>query len=119
LQLKQSRLAHLDVAVEACIRNGLCTIIDLRVLPGWRNNEWHCDNPTHHAGLWGQAQFEGRVINIWRQVAEPYGGNPWAAGYEPMNEPGDPSGEHVRRYFPRLLKAIRDIDLQLYSVPEG
>ncbi len=109
-QLKESGLARLDMAVEACARNGLYTIIDLHVLPGWQNNEWHCDNPTHHAGFWGQVQFEDRVINIWRGLAARYKDNAWVAGYEPMNEPGDPTGEPVRRYFPRLLREIREVD---------
>ena len=110
LRLKESGLARLDMAVEACARNGLYTIIDLHVLPGWQNNEWHCDNPTHHAGFWGHPEFEDRVLNIWKTLAARYQGNPWVAGYEPMNEPADPTGDHVARFFPRLLSTIRAVD---------
>ena len=109
-QLRESGFARLDSAVEACSRHGLYTIIDLHVLPGLQNNEWHCDNPTHHAGFWGHPHFEERVLNLWRALAARYRGNPWVAGYEPINEPGDPTGEHVARFFPRLLKAIRQVD---------
>lgn len=109
-QLKEEGLRHLDRAVEACARHGLYTIIDLHVLPGRQNSEWHCDNPTHHAGFWGHPHFEDRVLHIWRAIAARYKGNPWVAGYEPMNEPGDPTGEHVRAFFPRLNRAIREVD---------
>lgn len=109
-ELKEEGFARLDSAVQACAANGLYTIIDLHVLPGLQNNEWHCDNPTHHAGFWGHPHFEDRTINIWRELASRYRDNPWVAGYEPINEPGDPAGRHVARFFPRLLAAIRDVD---------
>lgn len=109
-ELKESGFARLDSAVATCSRHGLYTIIDLHVLPGSQNNEWHCDNPTHHAGFWGHPHFEERVLNMWRALATRYRGNPQVAGYEPINEPGDPTGEHVARFFPQLLKAIREID---------
>ena len=109
-ELKEAAFATLERAVEANARHGLYTILDLHVLPGRQNNEWHCDNPTHHAGFWGQPHFYDRVINIWRAIAERFKGNPWVAGYEPMNEPGDPTGEHVRAFFPRLNRAIREVD---------
>jgi endoglucanase len=109
-QLKESGFARLDGAVEACSRHGLYTIIDLHVLPGSQNNEWHCDNPTHHAGFWGHPHFEERVLNMWRALATRFRGNPMVAGYEPINEPGDPTGEHVARFFPQLLKVIREVD---------
>ena len=108
--LKESGLARLDMAVDACARNGLYTILDLHVLPGCQNNEWHCDNPTHHAGFWGHPEFEDRVVNLWRALATRYRDNPWVAGYEPINEPGDPTGEQVGRFFPQLIRAIREVD---------
>jgi hypothetical protein len=109
-ELKESGFAQIDRVIDTCARQGLYTIIDLHVLPGLQNNEWHCDNPTHHAGFWGHPHFEDRVINIWRSIAKRYKGNPWVAGYEPMNEPGDPTGDEVRAFFPRLNRAIREVD---------
>lgn len=109
-ELKQSGLRRLDRAVEACARHGVYVIIDLHVLPGSQNNEWHCDNPTHHAGFWGHRHFEERVLHLWRELATRYRDHPWVAGYEPINEPGDPGCEHVARFFPELLGAIREVD---------
>jgi endoglucanase len=109
-ELKESGFRRLDFAIEALARHGVYTIIDLHVVPGSQNNEWHCDNPTHHAGFWGHPHFEERVLNLWRALAERYRDNPWVAGYEPLNEPGDPTGEHVGRFFPQLLRAIREVD---------
>jgi endoglucanase len=101
---------RIDRAISALAKNGVYTILDLHVLPGLQNNEWHCDNPTHHAGFWDHPHFHERVLNIWRALANRYRDNAWVAGYEPINEPGDPTGEVVERFFPQLLTAIREVD---------
>ncbi len=109
-ELKESGFAALDRAIDSCARLGLYTLIDLHVLPGSQNGFWHSDNATHRAGFWGHPHFEERVLNIWRAIAARYRSNPWVAGYEPLQEPGDPTGRHIARFFPKLLDAIRDID---------
>jgi len=109
-KLKESGFAALDRAIDSCARHGLRTLIDLHVIPGSQNGFWHSDNATHQAGFWGHPHFEDRVLNTWRAIADRYRSNPWVAGYEPLQEPGDPTGRHIVEFFPRLLDAIREID---------
>lgn len=109
-ELEESGFAALDRAIASCARQGLYTLIDLHVIPGSQNGFWHSDNATHRAGFWGHPHFEERVLNIWRALAARYRSNPWVAGYEPLQEPGDPTGRQIVRFFPRLLDAIREVD---------
>jgi len=87
-EVKEGGFKHLDRVIEACARNGVYTIIDLHALPGYQNQDWHSDNPTHHALFWRHKHFQDRTVNLWEAIAERYKGNPWVAGYNPMNEPG-------------------------------
>src|SRR5262245_8081957 len=109
-RLKESGFAALDRAIDSCSRHGLYALIDLHVIPGSQNGFWHSDNATHHAGFWGHPHFEERVLNIWRAIAARYRSNPWVAGYEPLQEPGDPTYRHICPFCPMLLDAIREVD---------
>jgi endoglucanase len=59
--VKEEGFKHLDRVIELCAEHGIYTIIDLHALPGYQNQHWHCDNPTHKALLWRHRHFqEGR-----------------------------------------------------------
>jgi len=109
-ELKEEGFRVLDRAIERCARHGLYTIIDLHALPGAQNQHWHSDNPTHWALFWAHRHFQDRVVNLWEELARRYRGNPWVAGYNPINEPGDVSGELVGPFYERLHEAVRAID---------
>src|SRR5919197_5990116 len=94
-ELKEEGFRLLDRAIERCARHGLYTIIDLHAMPGAQNQHWHSDNPTHWAFFWAQRQFQDRVVHLWEQIAEHYKGNPWVAGYNPINEPADAEGTAI------------------------
>lgn len=47
---------------------------------------------------------------LWEEIATRYKGNVWVAGYNPLNEPADPTGVGLAQYYERLHKAIRAID---------
>jgi endoglucanase len=111
-QLKESGFARLDRAVETCARHGLYTIIDLHALPGFQNQHWHSDNPTHQAFFWTHRHFQDRVVNLWEALADRYRDNPWVAGYNPINEPADPSGAVIGPFYDRLQRAVRAVDAQ-------
>lgn len=109
-EIKEEGFKHLDRVVELCARHEIYTIIDLHALPGYQNQHWHSDNPTHKSFLWKHKHFQDRTVNIWEAIAERYRGNPWVAGYNPINEPGDPTGEAIMPLYRRLHDAIRAID---------
>ena len=96
--------------VDACARHGIYTILDLHAVPGAQNQHWHSDNPTQWAHFWSQRQFQDRVVKLWEQLADRYRGNPWVAGYNPVNEPADAEGPRSGPSTERLEAAIRAVD---------
>lgn len=111
-ELKAEGFRRLDQVVSACAAHGIYTILDLHAVPGHQNQHWHSDNPTHWAHLWSQRQFQDRVVHLWQALAEHYRDEPWVAGYNPVNEPADPSGEVIGPFYARLERAIREVDSQ-------
>jgi aryl-phospho-beta-D-glucosidase BglC (GH1 family) len=109
-KIKEEGFKHLDRVVDLCARHEIYIIIDLHALPGYQSQHWHSDNSTHKALLWRHKHFQDRTVNIWEAIAEQYKGNPWVAGYNPINEPGDPTGEVIMPLYRRLCDAIRAID---------
>jgi Endoglucanase len=108
--LKPEGFALLDRVVGLCSDQGIYTILDLHAVPGSQNQNWHSDNPTHRALFWEHPHFQDRVVHLWEVLADHYRDNPWVAGYNPVNEPADPSGEVIGPFYKRLESAIRAID---------
>lgn len=109
-ELIDDGFALLDRAVRLCAEQGIYTVIDLHAVPGAQNQHWHSDNPTHVAAFWQHRHFQDRVVNLWQALAERYRDEPWVAGYNLLNEPGDPSGEVVGPFYDRLVAAVREVD---------
>ncbi|GHH83333.1 hypothetical protein GCM10018793_45120 [Streptomyces sulfonofaciens] len=110
MELKPEGFALLDRVVESCARHGLYTVLDLHAAPGYHNQRWHSDNPTHRSFFWTHRHFQDRVVHLWEALAEHYRDNPWVAGYNPLNEPADSDGETIGPFYERLHKAIRAVD---------
>lgn len=108
--IKESGFKHLDRVVDLCAQHNFYTIIDLHALPGFQNQAWHSDNPTHKALFWQHKHFQDRVENLWKIIAKRYKDNPWVAGYNPINEPADPTEKQIEPYYGRLVEAIRAED---------
>ncbi|WP_157756732.1 glycoside hydrolase family 5 protein [Plantactinospora sp. KBS50] len=109
-QIKPEGFRHLDRLIEQCARHGIYTMLDLHAVPGYQNQDWHSDNPTHVAHFWRHPHFQDRVVNLWRALAEHYRDEPYVLGYNPLNEPADPTAERVGPYYRRLVEAIREVD---------
>jgi endoglucanase len=108
--VEEEGFRHLDRVIDLCARHGIYTIVDLHALPGYQNQHWHSDNPTHKALLWRHRHFQDRTVNLWEAIAARYRGNPWVAGYNPINEPADPTEQAIMPFYRRLYDAIRDAD---------
>jgi endoglucanase len=117
--IKMEAFEYLDRVIELCAKHQIYTIIDLHAFPGSQNQHWHSDNPTHVASFWTYKEFQDRGVHLWEVIAERYKHQPWVAGYDVMNEPGDPSGEKVFPYFKRLRDAIRKVDSMHILFLEG
>jgi len=110
LELKEEGFRRLDQAIEACARHGIYTVIDLHAAPGFQNQRWHSDNPTHLAFFWTHRHFQDRVVHLWEALADRYRNHPWVAGYNPLNEPGDATDLVIGPFYQRIRDAIRAID---------
>jgi endoglucanase len=109
-EIVEDGFAPLDRVIERCARHGVYTIIDLHALPGAQNQHWHSDNPTHWAHFWTHRHFQDRVVRLWEAIAARYADRPEVAGYNPVNEPADPSGEVIGPFYERVERAIRAVD---------
>ncbi|TFL00181.1 glycoside hydrolase family 5 protein [Pterulicium gracile] len=108
--LKTEGFKHLDRVIDLCAKHGIYTIIDLHTAPGGQNTDWHADHGGHIANFWNHKDFQDRVVWLWEELAKHYAGNPWIAGYNPLNEPTDSKHTRLVAFYKRLHKAIRAVD---------
>ncbi len=106
----ESGFRLIDRAIDLLASRGIHTIIDLHAAPGYQNHHWHSDNPTHQALFWKHPHFQERVIRLWEAIADRYRDRPEVAGYNPLNEPADETGEVLPLFYERLVAAIRGVD---------
>ncbi len=118
-EIKESGFKFLDRVIELCANHRVYTIIDLHALPGFQNQHWHSDNPTHISLFWKHKHFQDRVVHLWEVMAKRYKNNPWVAGYNLINEPADPSRQMLMPVYQRLHDAIRAIDSKHILFLEG
>lgn len=109
-EVKEAGFRHLDRVVRTLADHGIYSILDLHAAPGRQNQHWHSDNPTHFAELWNHRHFQDRVVHLWEAIADRYRDDPWVAGYNPLNEPSDVTGEKIGPFYARLERAIRAVD---------
>jgi hypothetical protein len=109
-ELVERGFERLDRVVTLLARHGLYSVIDLHAVQGYQNNHWHCDNPTHLPGLWQHPHFQDRAVHLWEALAERYKDRPEVAGFNLVNEPGNPSGVELAAFYDRLVKAVRAVD---------
>src|SRR5215813_10391154 len=119
LVIRESGFRFLDRVIEVCSARKIYTIIDLHALPGFQNQHWHSDNPTHVALFWKHKHFQDRVVHLWEAIARRYKGNPSVAGYNLINEPADPTRQVLMPVYQRLHDAIRAIDADHILFIEG
>lgn len=107
---KESGFKLLDRVVQHCSNNNLYVIFDLHAVPGGQNQDWHCDAGINRALFWEFKEFQDRAITLWVEIASRYRGNPFVAGYNPLNEPADPEHVNLVKFYARIEKAIRAVD---------
>ena len=107
---KESGFALLDRVVQHCTNNNLYVIFDLHAVPGGQNQDWHSDTGLNRALFWELRDFQNRAIDLWSEIASRYRGNPFVAGYNPLNEPADPDHVNLIAFYERVEEAIRAVD---------
>ncbi|KAH8429963.1 glycoside hydrolase family 5 protein [Aspergillus melleus] len=107
---KQSGFDLLDRVVEICRKHNLWVILDLHAAPGGQNQDWHSDSGLPRAMLWEFKPFQDQIIDLWVAIAKHYVKDPIIAGYNPLNEPADPSHIGLLEWYDRASAAIREVD---------
>ncbi|KAL3474117.1 putative cellulase [Aspergillus californicus] len=107
---KQSGFDLLDRVIDICRRHDLYVILDLHAVPGGQNQDWHCDSGLPRALFWEFKVFQDQAINLWVAIAKRYADEPIIAGYNPLNEPADPSHIGLLDWYDRAHTAIRAVD---------
>ncbi|KAG2150454.1 glycoside hydrolase [Suillus clintonianus] len=110
--LKEEGFKHLDRVIDLCAQQGIYTILDLHAAAGGQNTDWHCDAGSHVANFWIHKDFQDRTIWLWKELAKHYVNNKWIAGYNPLNEPTDPTHSAVIKFYDQVHDAIRSIDTE-------
>ncbi|PQM21022.1 hypothetical protein Sfr7A_23550 [Streptomyces xinghaiensis] len=110
MEWKEDGFAALDRVVTLLARHGLYSVIDLHALPGAQNHHWHSDNPTHRPAFWTHRHFQDRAVALREELADRYRDRPEVAGYNPVNEPSEPTGDVLSAFYERLERAIRAVD---------
>ncbi len=110
MEIIERGFRHLDRVIRLLGDRGIYSVIDMHALPGAQNQHWHSDNPTHIASFWRHRHFQDRAVHMWEAIADRYKDDPWVAGYNPVNEPGDVEGRVVGPFYDRLVKAVRAVD---------
>jgi hypothetical protein len=117
--LIEAGLERLDRAVGTLAAHGLYSIIDLHAAPGFQNQHWHSDNPTHWALFWEYADFRERAIWLWEVLADHYRGNGWIAGFNLLNEPADEEGDRLVAWYSEAERRVRAVDPQRLLFLDG
>ena len=81
--IKEEGFEHLDRVIDLCAEQEIYTIIDLHALPGYQNQDWHSDNPTHKALFWRHKHFQDRAVNLWEAIAGQVQRQPVGGGLQP------------------------------------
>lgn len=118
-EIREEGFTHLDRVIDLCAQEGIYTILDLHAVPGYQNQHWHSDNPTHKALLWKHRHFQDRTVKIWESLADRYKDNTWVAGYNLINEPADPSEKMIMPLYERLYDAVRESTRTTSSSSKG
>ncbi|KAK9418889.1 putative Glycoside hydrolase family 5 domain-containing protein [Seiridium unicorne] len=107
---KKDGFTTLDRIIQRCAKYNLYVILDLHSAPGGQNQDWHSDSGINKAFFWEFKDFQDRAIDLWLELAKRYRGNPFIAGYNPLNEPADPEHTRLVDWYTRVEKAIRAVD---------
>jgi aryl-phospho-beta-D-glucosidase BglC (GH1 family) len=110
MTIRETGLKQLDRVIKICADHEIYTILDLHAAAGYQNQDWHSDNPSQQALFWQHKHFQDRAVWLWEVMAARYKDNPWVAGYNPLNEPSDPTGALLDTFYRRVVAAIRKID---------
>lgn len=108
--------SRLDWIVNECGKRGIYVILDLHGTPGFASDS-HSSGKVNSSMLFDSSavgeSFRDATVDLWREVARHFRGNPTVAAYDVINEPmAKTSDEELWELYDRIYQAIREIDSQ-------
>jgi len=102
---------YIDHVLQFCEKYEIYAILDMHVVPGGQNPDWHADNTTGQSQFWSYGCFRGQMVSLWKYIACHYKNNSWVAGYDILNEPTyGLTADIFNDFYDRTIEAIREVD---------
>ena len=115
-KLKTNAWNRLDWIINQCSEAGIYVILDLHGAFGSQNGQDHSgqviDN-VEDVTFYRDTTLRQQTLDLWREVASRYNGNPAVAGYDTLNEPGEKAGttkSYHWDYYNEIYNTIRSVD---------
>jgi len=116
----------LDNLVKQCKAQGIYVIIDMHGAPGGQTGQNIDDSANDQPELFQQIQYQDRLVDLWRTIAQRYKDEPTVAGYDLLNEPLPERTGAAAKYksqleplYQRITQAIRAVDQKHLIILEG
>ena len=115
-KLKSNAFKRLDWIIEQCSEQGIYTILDLHGAFGSQNGQDHSGeviDKVEDVTFYKSSELRQLTLDLWREVALRYVGNPAVAGYDILNEPGEKAGNtksYHWDYYNEIYHTIRSVD---------
>ncbi|CUM50058.1 uncharacterized protein AC631_00901 [Debaryomyces fabryi] len=109
--VKSIGFKRLDAIIDTCSKHGIYTILDLHSTPGGQNQDWHSDSGIHKSLFWEFKIFQDAIVNLWIKIATYYQHHEYVAGYNFLNEPAVSDHSKLVKYYERLEREVRKVDL--------
>ena len=115
-KLKSNAFKRLDWIIDECSEQGIYTILDLHGAFGSQNGQDHSGeviDKVEDVTFYKSSELRQLTLDLWREVALRYVGNPAVAGYDILNEPGEKAGNtksYHWDYYNEIYNSIRSVD---------
>eukprot|EP00833_Pecoramyces_ruminatium_P004162 jgi/Orpsp1_1/1178194/evm.model.c7180000064381.1 len=115
-KLKPNAFSRLDWIVNQCSEKGIYVILDLHGAFGSQNGQDHSGeviDRVEDVNFYSDSNLKQWTLNLWREVASRYNGNPAVAGYDILNEPGEKAGttkSYHWDFYNEIYNTIRSVD---------
>ena len=111
--LKSNAFDRLDWFVQNCSQRGMYVILDMHGAFGSQNGMDHSGEVNDGKQLYYNQSNKDKTLNLWKQIAEHFKGNPAVAAYDILNEPGIKAAATYSLhwdFYNEIYKAIRSKD---------
>jgi len=105
----------LDNVIAWCKKENLYVILDMHGAPGGQTGD-NIDDSWGYPFLFESAESQELTVNIWRNIAARYRGEPTIIGYDLLNEPIAPYFDvatlnpKLEPLYRKIVAAIREVD---------